>query len=310
MSIKLPILIMAFNRPELTKKVFLEIKKYKPKKIYFSVDGPRKFSKEDSLLVNQVYKSTKIIDWNCKVFKNFSKKNIGIKNKVCQSLHWFFSKEKMGIILEDDCIPHISFFKYCEILLKKYEQNKNILMINGNNFQDGIKRGTCSYYFSNYFSTYGWAGWRRTLNNYDKNIKFWPKWKKSKNFLEIKKNMFKKEFQYWNKIYDLTHKGKIRTWDYQLMLKMWRDNQCAITPNVNLVSHIGLGVSATNSKAKKRGVPVKEIKFPLVHPKQIKINQGADRYSFIFMPYQGLFLYFPFNLISFFWRSFRNFFNV
>ena len=54
-------------------------------------------------------------------------------------------------------------------MLEKYKNEKKILMINGNNFQDGKIRGKYSYYFSEYFSTYGWAGWRRTMKHYDEN---------------------------------------------------------------------------------------------------------------------------------------------
>ena len=44
---KVPVLLLAFNRPELTEKVIESIKNYKPSKIYVSVDGPRKENVDD-----------------------------------------------------------------------------------------------------------------------------------------------------------------------------------------------------------------------------------------------------------------------
>jgi hypothetical protein len=305
MNKKLPILLMVFNRPNLTKKVFAKIKKYKPEKLYIACDGPRKENVTDLVLNQEVKDIFKNINWKCKVYKSYSKNNLGIKKRTVKSYRWFFSKEEKGIIFEDDCLAHPDFFKYCEILLEKYKNEKKILMINGNNFQDGKRRGKYSYYFSEYYSTYGWAGWKRTLKNYDENMSSWPQWKKSNDWKKFQKKFYNKEATYWNEIFDKTYKGIIKTWDYQLMLSLWQNKQVVITPNKNLTSHIGLGVNATNSNSKKKGIPLSPIGFPLKHPLKIKANEKADRYSFMFMPYQGIFLYFPFNLLSFFYKKFK-----
>ena len=296
---------MVFNRPDLTKKTFDKIKKYRPEKLYIGCDGPRVGNLEDKKFINEVKKIFKNIHWKCKVFRSYSKKNLGIERRTVKSLKWIFSKEEKGIIFEDDCLAHPNFFKYCEMMLEKYKNNKKILMINGNNFQDGKKRGKYSYYFSRYFSTYGWAGWRRTMENYDVNMTTWLSWKKSDDWKRIKSKMYIKEGKYWTEIFDKTYKKIIKTWDYQFIFSLWKNDQVVVTPNSNLTSHIGLGVNATNSRAKKSGVPLKEIKFPLKHPKKIEVNEKADRYSFMFMPYQGIFLYFPFNIISLLYINFK-----
>ena len=55
-----------------------------------------------------------------------------------------------GIVLEDDCLPHPSFFRFCEELLERYREDERIAMVSGDNFQFGRKRGDRSYYFSRY----------------------------------------------------------------------------------------------------------------------------------------------------------------
>ena len=296
---------MVFNRPNLTRKTFERIKEYRPDKLYIGCDGPRPGNLNDVKLNNEVKKIFESINWKCKVYKSYSKFNLGIVERTVKSLRWFFSNEEKGIIFEDDCLAHPNFFKFCELMLEKYKNEKKILMINGNNFQDGKIRGKYSYYFSEYFSTYGWAGWRRTMKHYDENMKTWPKWKRSKDWEKFKSKMFKKEHEYWNEIFDKTYKKIIRTWDYQFLLSMWQNKQLVVTPNKNLTSHIGLGINATNSRARKPGVPLEKISFPLKHPNNIELNRKADRYSFIFMPYQGIFRYFPFNLVSYFYIKFK-----
>ena len=101
---KLPVLIMVFNRPELTKKVFEQIKKYKPTRLYIASDGPRKNNIDDLELNIKVKKIFESINWKCKIYKSFSKQNLGIKKRTVKSFKWFFSKEEKGIIFEDDCL--------------------------------------------------------------------------------------------------------------------------------------------------------------------------------------------------------------
>ncbi len=301
--------MMVFNRPDLTRKVFNEVRKYKPKKLFISCDGPRVKKKNEAKLCAEVQEIFNNINWSCKVYKNFSKKNLGCKKKVFLSFKWFFSHVEKGIILEDDCLPNKSFFPYCETMLKKYEKDRNILLVSGNNFQKNNWRGEGDYYFSKYPHIWGWAAWKRSFKYYDINIKNWPKWKKSKKYKEVLNHMYLKEKKYWNKIFQDTYKNKIDTWDYQLMLGGWMNDQFAITPNVNLVSHIGMGPRATHSfyPNVKKGLITKEINKKIKHPKNKTINHLADRYCWLRSPYQGIFLYFPFNLISSIWIFFRKF---
>ena len=72
-----------------------------------------------------------------------------------------FKNEDKGIILEDDCVPNSDFFFFSAELLIRYENNKEIQMITGDNFQDGIIRGHGSYYFSKLTHVWGWATWKR-----------------------------------------------------------------------------------------------------------------------------------------------------
>ena len=54
MEFQTPILLIVFNRPEKTQKLFEIIKKIKPKYFYVSGDGPRQNNNNDIILCNQV----------------------------------------------------------------------------------------------------------------------------------------------------------------------------------------------------------------------------------------------------------------
>ena len=110
---KTPILLLLFNRPDLTKKLILNLKQVKPVKIYINVDGPRKNNKNDLKLCKEVInKIKKEIDWKSKIYLNINKKNLGCRHSVSKAIDWFFYHEKYGIILEDDCIPKKFFLNF------------------------------------------------------------------------------------------------------------------------------------------------------------------------------------------------------
>ena len=171
-SINTAVLFMVFNRPNTTSKVFEEIKKARPPRLYVAADGPRKDKDGEEKKVLKVREIATAVDWPCEVKTLFREKNLGCKSQTSSAITWFFKNEEQGIILEDDSLPHIDFFYFCEFLLDYYHDNKKILTIAGCNFQDGNKRGDASYYFSKYFQCWGWAGWRRSWSYYDGEISF------------------------------------------------------------------------------------------------------------------------------------------
>lgn len=247
MSFKIPILILSYNRPNKLKKLLKVIKKIEPYKIYFNCDGPKN-NKLDIEKTNQVKNIIKKYNLRSKKYYNFNVSNLGCKNSVQRGLDFFFKHEEMGIILEDDCIPSLSFFRYCEFLLKKYKHNKKVFAISGFNITKNKKFGDGDYFLSKYFLCWGWATWRRSWINSDKNLSFLPKWKKN-NFLKKFHNNFL-EARYWDKILFYTYKKKIDTWDYHFLASMWDKNSYCILPNYNFIKNIGFDSSGTHTQRK------------------------------------------------------------
>ena len=290
------LLFLVFNRPDTTIQVFKKIRQAKPPRLYVASDGPRDGNNDDKKKVTKVREIATKVDWPCEIKTLFRDKNLGCKKGVSTAITWFFEHEEQGIILEDDCVPNLDFFTFCENLLQRYDKDERISTITGNNFQDGKWRGNASYYFSKYNHCWGWATWRRSWKNYDGDIKFWSKWSNSNAWLDFISD--KVERRYWQNIFDRVHSGQVNSWAYPWTASTWYKEGLTITPNVNLVSNIGFGENATHTTSKKdkfMELPVNSL-GALMYPKKVEKNIEADNWTFNHH-YGGKNLYFPFNWI-------------
>lgn len=274
-----PILFIIFNRPDTTKRVFNEIRKAKPTKLFVVADGPRNNKKGEKEKCKQTRKIIEQVGWDCEVYKLYLDKNSGCKIAVSSAIDWFFENVEEGIVLEDDCLPHSTFFRFCRELLEKYRDDERVFVMTGNNFLFGHKRTDYSYYFSRYNHCWGWATWRRAWCYYDREVKIWP---------EIKNGNWLKDIlghsdavRYWSNIFQRVYENKIDSWAYPWTFSCWIQNGLTIIPSVNLVSNIGFGSEATHTKGtgKLANMPVDGITFPLRHPPFVVRNTWADDFT-------------------------------
>lgn len=279
-SFKVPILFLLFNRPDLAQIVFNTIRAIRPEKLFISVDGPRLNNSSDELACGKCREFTKQVDWECEVKTLFQTLNLGCKVGVSSAINWFFSEVEEGIILEDDCLPDLSFFPFCAELLEKYRDDTRIMMISGDNFLLSKEEVKYSYYFSRYHFIWGWATWRRAWKLYDVNMTNWPILVDDCNFLfQFSK---RREQRYWENILNYIFQGKIDTWDYQWALTKWVNNGLTICPKVNLIKNIGFTKEATHTKREVLVANLEsyEIPFPIIHPPFCFQDQFLDSIAF------------------------------
>ena len=286
MKNKKPILLIAWKRPKEIKQVINSIRSYKPNELYIFCDGFLKNNQaENKKILETRALIEREIDWLCNIKKKYLDINSGCKYAVSSAIDWFFFNVEEGIILEDDCVPNINFYPFCEKLLDRYRDKKEIYMIGGNNFQDGKKRGDGSYYFSNYTHIWGWASWRDRWELYDVEMQNINEFKIKNKLKKIFKN--KKEVNYWVKIFNnLFYKNIPNTWDYQLLFTSIYYDKLNIIPNVPLVENIGYGEDATHTtlsdeliKTRIRKEDLRNV-IEFEHPSNIKIDHIADKYTF------------------------------
>lgn len=271
-----PILFIIFNRIDTTEQVFNAIRKAQPAKLYVACDGPRLNIKGEKEKCDQTRSLVQQVDWPCELHTNFLEQNEGPSKAPYRFIKWFFKQEEQGIILEHDCLPHPDFFTYCEILLDKYKDNKQIGSISGPNFVP-VPNATNSYSFTIYNHIWGWATWKRTIDLYTLDFSDFS----FKEFNSLLNQYFDtyKEKTYWRTIFQQIKKGKIPTWDYYLTFCLWKNHLYSISPNKNLVSNIGFGkeaVNTTDPNSPAANRPTLSI-LPLIHNEKIELNKKQEK---------------------------------
>lgn len=273
------VLFVIFNRPDTTAKVFEQIRKARPKKLYIAADGPRADRPNEDLLCNQTREIAMAVDWDCKVETLFNTNNKGCKMAVSAAITWFFDNVEEGIIIEDDCLPNSDFFRFCDELLEKYRYDTRVRHIAGGNFQQGLKRGEASYYFSKISHVWGWASWRRAWADYDVTLN---KYREDEGKAAIY-NVFDDKWiaESWSQIFSEMKKGGIDTWDYQWGFTNFFNNALCVIPNVNLISNIGFGQNATHTietDSVYANVPHGNLGV-VTHPEFFVADKTADEFS-------------------------------
>ncbi|GGG26998.1 glycosyltransferase family 2 protein [Pontibacter amylolyticus] len=272
-----PILFLIFNRPDNTARVFNAIRKARPTKLYVAADGPRPGNASDADLCARTRDEIKV-DWDCELHLLFRDENLGCKNAVSSAIDWFFKQEPEGIVLEDDCLPNSSFFRFCDEMLKRYRHDERVMMVSGDNFQPKELRPAHSYYFSTYANIWGWASWRRAWVHYDVNIKLWPTVKEKKIHRMFSESELMPEF--WEMILQDIYDGKLNTWDYQWNFACKINHGLSIVPKYNLISNIGVGAASTHTDESMESfseLETQELEFPLTHPQFMYPDKDADK---------------------------------
>lgn len=278
-ALQTPVLFLIFNRPDQTVQVFAAIRAVRPARLYIAADGPRLDRSGEAERCTRAREIATAVDWPCEVRTLFRDTNLGCKRAVSGALDWFFGAEEAGIVLEDDCLPHPDFFRFCDALLDRYAGDERVSVITGDNFQRGRRRGDASYYFSKYNHCWGWASWRRAWWLYDGAVSFWPEWKVSATWRERIPDAV--ERRYWEGIFDRVARGEIDSWAYPWTASVWYRGGLTVTPNANLVTNIGFTEEATHTRGARQGhvVPSRAL-GPLTHPAKVERQRQADDFVF------------------------------
>ena len=279
-QIQTPVAFIIFKRPQETQKVFAEIRKVKPPKLLVVADGPRADRPGEDQECAQVRAIIDRVDWDCEVLKNYADVNLGCRRRVSSGINWVFDTVEEAIIIEDDCLPHPTFFRFAEELLDRYRDDRRIMSISGQNVQFGRKRTDYSYYFSRYNHCWSWASWRRAWQHYDLDMKLWPEIRDGNFLADVLGDSH--AVKVWTKTFELCYEGKIDTWDFQWAFASFIQNGMNILANVNLASNIGHGTGATHTgdaSSPYNNMPAEALTFPLKHPPFAIRDTQADNFT-------------------------------
>jgi hypothetical protein len=252
-NFQIPILLIAWRRPEHLKKIIGGLRKIKPNVVFVAVDGIR--DGDDYFLERENIKLTRElvfseINWDCQIYTLFREQNLGCGRAVSSAISWFFENVEYGIILEDDCLPTEGFFHYCEKLLLKYRHQENIFHIGGVSYFQYIKQLNNNYYYSSYGHIWGWATWKRAWMNYK--LEITDSDEAIRSILD--KNNSKKHNDFWYKIFKNQKENPLDTWDYSWQYTLFKNEARCIYPFKSMVENIGFDNLASHTLKKPKTI--------------------------------------------------------
>lgn len=281
MTPEAPVLLIAFNRPNTTKKVFDAIKRARPTKFYVAADAPRIRNKEDIQNCSLVKNIVRDVDWDCDVHYRFAEKNQGCGPGPYNAINWAFKNEDRLIILEDDCVPVLSFFQYCNEVLERYKNDTRIWFVSGNQYNEEAVKTPHSYFFSRYGHSWGWATWKRCWDFMDMSL--------AKYKLIIEQDLYKSSFRtteeaifFQNVIDKIYHNELLRNhiWDFQFGFVISSNGGLSIVPSKNLVTNIGYEGTHSSNKTVFHDRPADETYSIKSHPDFVLPDVNYDTWHF------------------------------
>lgn len=275
-----PVLVIAFNRPESTRRVIDALIASGIREIYFAVDGPRPGVAGDIIKVTQVKGLESEYRASAKFIPLFQEENLGCRLAVTGALNWFFSQVEFGIILEDDCVPTTDFLIFATRMLEKYLTHESVMHIGGSSYLGERIDYPYNHYFSSIFEVWGWATWARAW----KHFQIDP----GKTNLEEDKLLLdhfrSRQASTWFEGYlRQARVGTPSVWSTQWSLSIIKSRGIAVNPINNLVQNIGFTKDSTHGSSKSFSLYDKFPTTPLSllpDPPKVEINYQLDKRRF------------------------------
>ena len=280
MSLDIPVLFVIHRRPIVTRRVFEAIAAAQPRRLLIAADGPATVADREACDETRAVVSR--IDWECEVTRDYSETNLGLNRRMISAIDAVFERSDAAIVIEDDCLPHPDFFRFCSLMLERYRDDRRVVHVSGECYRTE-RVGDDSYFFSKYPLAWGWGTWRRAWSLFDAAMTTWPEFRVQPAAQALFDS--EDEREYWTSTFDLLHRdgsaGTTGSWDYAWYYACMAHG-LSIHPAVNLVSNIGYGplASHTSDLGDLADRPIGSIDEPLRHPTSVVRDRRADLETF------------------------------
>lgn len=278
-ALRLPVLITAFSRYDTTRQVIEAVRLARPPRVYFACDGPR--NDAEQAVCERVRSLQAMIDWDCELHTLFHERNLGCKAGMDANISWFFAQEEEGIVLEDDIVPDLTFFRFAQEMLEKYRHDERIWAIIGNNLSAETPVAAPDSYWLNahgYGAYWGWASWRRSWQQCDISMQRWPEVLRAGTFDDF--YLSAAERREATALFSAAHSGELATsWDYQFDFAKMLAGAANIIPEANLCRNIGFGAGGTHTIKEndtRNRSALHQARFPLKHPVPLAVDPARD----------------------------------
>lgn len=243
-EIDVAVLLVFFARPDTFRQVFAQVKKARPSKLFLYQDGPRVGRSDDILNIEECRKIAEDIDWDCEVHRFYQTENKGCDPSGYAAHTWAFQNVDKCIVIEDDIVPSVSFFRFCKEMLDKYENDSRVSMIGGFNLDEITPDIEEDYFFTSCTTSWGWASWSRVVLNWDPQFSVLDSKEYAgllSDYIKQKKHM--KNFMTYVEYYK---DNNIPCFEPMMMINHYLNSSLMILPTKNMVNNIGVTGNATH----------------------------------------------------------------
>ena len=281
---KIPVLFIIFNRPETEAVVFERIREYRPDKLYVAADGPRDNKDGEKERCDSARSIIRQVDWPCEVKTLFQDRNLGCGLGVSTAISWFFENEEYGCIVEDDVLPALDFFLFCEEALPRYKDEDRVMLVSSFIPKSPLTESSRTG-FSRYANIWGWASWRRAWSFFDLEMQ------------AVRNAPLRKWIGFYGlylgiylhyccrKLYrSFLDSGKWHTWDYQWSFTLFQTNGLSLVPYVNLTKNVGIGIGDGTHYAPDANDPfgkavIGHLSVPFIFPHTLEPDKTIERWT-------------------------------
>ena len=235
-----PILIIAYNKPDLLSESLAKLYWITQGKIYVHLDGPQENarSRDFFLQCKSIVNNASLR--NPKIISKVREVNLGGQIGVLEAIDWFFENETFGIILEEDIGFGDGIFQFVSRYKSEVTENRRFALCF---FNPGIELD--EDFILNHWLPWGWAT-------------------SAKNWLTIAREVRDPEItvksaltgspasrfavrHYLNSIIKKVKSGKIKTWDAQVHAALLNHRFSCVFPSKSLTKHLGIRPEATHA---------------------------------------------------------------
>ncbi|MCR5716185.1 MAG: hypothetical protein K6G23_05020 [Lachnospiraceae bacterium] len=272
-----PIAVIIFNRPEVAKKLAEVIRQVQPERLYIISDGAREDHPGEDALVRETREIMEAAVKPEHQVHIYAEHNMRCDPRISSGLDAVFAEAQEAVILEDDCIPDLSFFPFAQEMLERYRDNPEIALIGGSFRTHYVPR--TSYIFTARTATWGWATWGSVWREYRTHMIQWKDVRESKEWRYALNRKAQKSFMVQ---WDRYATEQDFPWDAEFLLYMFYYHKVGISPKINLIRNIGTGADATHYSQEDEITrwPVGTLEFPLVHPTLIQRDLAYEKANF------------------------------
>jgi hypothetical protein len=252
-------------------------------RLHIVIDGPRAGINEDRSKILMVTEAVHQTKFPFPVSVDIRTQNLGSGVGVATAISDFFKAEKIGLIIEDDCVVDPSFPNFAERILLKFQEDESVISVSATNYcpANVVSEIPTDVYASKYNPSGTWAAWSHAWVGYHQKITF------GKFFQLAGGIVTHPSLDRWTKAFWLFRLSTSKlglenhAWDYQFAIHALAGRKISLIPRRNMCSNIGFNSNGTNTVVQNKmlaELPIYPAPELLTLPSSLSPDPKADNW--------------------------------